>query len=229
MRRTLTLILLSLSLLGCKEESTPYTSRVRRPVLPEPTNPLQTTLHERLNAIRKAQGEPEKSLTDDLAFLKSLKERLDARLASLQLNYPPGEDQFFLPEYHPTQAPTPFKLYKRITLDTTDYGMPFNYDVRLFERLSPAEKQALKTWHLSTLESPFSPVPSRFESYLGYGPRDTSIYDPSHGLATQNRAIFVSFIDDGDDLIVLWADGPRATFERHKAQILASVAPVELQ
>jgi len=184
------------------------------------------TVHKKLNDLRIAKGQPVKTLDEDTEMLIKEVEKVQSMIDTLQLNFPEnGYNVFNLPDQSYVTTPFPFKLYKRLLLDETLYGMPFTLDVRVFELTDPEKEiDAIYHWHLNLLENPeecFVRFPSdRGVVLIGRGDRNTRHYDPSHGIATKDRGVYLAFLQSEGKFLVLYADAPWKTFKEHREDLL---------
>lgn len=121
-------------------------------------------------------------------------------------------------------TPLPFHLFQRWILDETPYGTPIYLDVRAFATTQLQEIAAIKKWHLSLLSSSsWKEFPSRPTTtlYIGHGDRNPDHFDPSHGLATQDRGILLFFFSDDAHFYVLITDAPWSLFQKHQQDLMA--------
>lgn len=113
------------------------------------------------------------------------------------------------------KPPAPFHVYKRLYLGETDAGMPFYLDVRVFELGSCSAEKLIK-WHLEMLDGEPEPllVSENRTAYVMSGERKC---ETAHGFAQGERGIFVEFLERGEKLYVLYAEGPIKTFKENES------------
>ncbi|GEM_PF-2112444 len=229
MKKPLFLIpLLATLLIGCQGDQTHLPAK-KRPLVPpaQETSPLHPWME-----LQSSGVEATPYIQADLQTFSHLEEQLGAKalietIDSLQnpimqrLGVTPPTHWyrvFSLPET-PVSVPPhplPYRIVARYLVDETETGMPFFLEIRDYGPLTQPQKKALASWLKSTLTPSLLEVSHpRFTLFQGTGDHQLSLYNPSHGLSPQNRALFAALYSDQEGTLLLFADAPAPLFKKH--------------
>jgi hypothetical protein len=130
-------------------------------------------------------------------------ETLEREMLALPIEFPADHYQVLM---------LPKNVYKRVYVDDTALGIPFYIDVKVYEL---SKKDEVIEWHWKVLKGGKQAFENFKSGFIGRGDRDSDHYDPSHGLATRDRGVFLAFYPVGSKLFVVYSDAPWGDISKH--------------
>lgn len=189
--------------------------------------------YEQVNLLRKERGMPTPSFNEDTAAMIRAIQKLQKPIDKLALSWPSGYYSVLnIPSTPPSiqGIPRPFQIYKRLLIDEIDAGFPVFLDLRVFDLESEGEESLqnsraldLINWHLSLFKDSSSFTKHVSEDcivFVGHSAHNEDVYNPSHGFATKDRGVFLSFLMREDHLYTLFLDAPSSILDKHLESLL---------
>lgn len=211
----------------------------RQPHVTEMSPVIQNDLHgidsmcRQVAKQREAAGFPPGSIEEDLATILKQVDQLQRPLKALHLK--PDRSWYSvlsLPDTPQSQYPTPvgFHIHQRLHVDNTDLGFPVFLDLRVFQLdQAPFHERVdtIVTWHKDLLDNPDNSFRnyeiSDWKVLVGRGDHNTDHFNPTHGIASDNRGIFLAYKRIDDKLYLLYMDAPREIFDKHQTKLMAMI------
>jgi len=205
------IILSSLLLCSCQEE--PIRPFPKGPVLPPPVVYEDILDHPWL----KQQTGVEEILPAIVEDVRSI-QRLNIPWEQIQKKYDELQKEIHtLPVTWPSywyqvlQIPpaSSFRIYRRMLVGENHLGFPIYLDVRVFELKDATQVAEILDWHFKLLkDEPFQKIDPYPNVFVGRGDHNTLLFNPTHGIASKDRGIFLAYFLKNQKLFVLFLDAP---------------------